>query len=189
MTNLPLLLLTMVSGLQSRYFDHVQQYQDTHQQNHHHPEHHCDKLEENLQQLGGALDHLHSYCHHVPAMLQCTIPTVQVLKQCSGVSLAQCSGDIHQRIKYSEHRRCFCGGLKKLQEMSDIVKMLTCPGSQRTGRGEGLHDFLSFLLPRALQDYHPDHTLYGHGDRAAECRCGVKKSTRIVGGTEVNPVS
>merc|ERR1712107_917293 len=27
------------------------------------------------------------------------------------------------------------------------------------------------------------------GDRAAECRCGVKKSTRIVGGIEVNPIN
>jgi len=79
-------------------------------------------------------------------MVHCTIPTVEILKQCLGMRFAECARDIYDRLKHPEHRECYCAGLNKLWEMAFITKNLICPKNERAGRGQALLNFLQNFL-------------------------------------------
>jgi len=160
-----LLLLVLVSVVQPRYMGGYNQHHHNNPPKHHYPhypngfpqhqeppqeehyrQHHCNEFEDFRQRLHEATARVAPYCRHHQPMVHCTIPTVEVLKSCEGEYLGDCAFDIYQRIRYAEHKKCYCGGMKKLVEMGEIVKLLICPPSERSGRGDFFDDFFQNIF-------------------------------------------
>merc|ERR1712227_28647 len=75
----------------------------------------------------------------------------EVLKKCvRGLHVnAQCVDHMYKKLTEEGHKKCFCGGYKKIATMSRLVKEVFCStGSSREGRGPAfLQAILEALLP------------------------------------------
>merc|ERR1712126_570833 len=104
------------------------------------------RFHESLLRAGYSFD---DTCKHNKPIYECTIPVVEVLKKCvRGLHVnVQCVDHMFKKLYEEGHKKCFCGGFKKIAMMSRLVKEVYCSlGSSREGRGMGLLDFLTTFL-------------------------------------------
>merc|ERR1719282_2321658 len=97
----------------------------------------CAKIKSFHTSLMSAFDDTQCTFPSVRANYECTVPAIEVLEKCiHGLKVGkECVMKIYKTLEDKGHKRCFCGGYKKLTMMTSLTEQAFCSENTRQGRG------------------------------------------------------